>query len=73
MPVSAQFSSETSAISREAANLSLSIFLLTLFDPLLSAFFLHVPKSHIEPQILMLACLQKNPQTREVTCIRYFL
>lgn len=60
MSASAQFSSETSAVSKEMANLSLWIFLLTLFDPLLSAFFLHVPKSCTEPQILMLACLKKN-------------
>lgn len=57
---SAQFSSEISAVSKEVANLSLRFFSLTLSDPLLSAFFLHVPQSCTEPQILLLLAYKKT-------------
>lgn len=55
--VFALFSSEISAVSKEVANLSLN---LTVFDLLISLLFLHVPENCTEPQILMLACLQKT-------------
>lgn len=40
--------------------ISLWIFLLLLFDPLFSAFFLHAPNSHTETQILTLTNLNQG-------------